>query len=77
MRLIPRCTKRMQITTRQLDLESLNIQGDVRRIDCMENHFITVTLNNEIIDINNMCRDRLENTWREVNCEGEKSFGRY
>ncbi|XP_025075528.1 soluble lamin-associated protein of 75 kDa-like isoform X2 [Pogonomyrmex barbatus] len=57
----------------RLDLWSLNIQGDVSRLDCIDgNHFIAVTLNDKIIDINDTYCDRLEDGWREVQTDRDK-----
>jgi len=51
----------------------LNIQGDVRRIDCLDgDHFIAVTLNDEIIDVDDACCDRLDDEWREVQTDRDK-----
>jgi len=51
----------------------LNIQGDVRRIDCIDgDHFIAVTLNDEIIDVDDACCDRLDDEWREVQTDRDK-----
>jgi len=51
----------------------LNIQGDVRRIDCIDgDHFIAVTLNDEIIDVDDACCDRLDDEWREGQTDRDK-----
>jgi len=44
----------------------LNIHGDVYRVDCDSDHFIAVTLNNEIIDINDTYSDRFQDKWQEA-----------
>jgi hypothetical protein len=45
----------------------LSIHGDVYRVDCVDSdHFIAVTLNDEIIDINNTYSDRFQDKWQEV-----------
>lgn len=57
----------------QLDLRSLNIQGDVRRVDCIDgNHFVNVMLNDEIIDINEIFSDRLVDEWQLVQTDRDK-----
>lgn len=51
----------------------MNIQGDVRRVDCIDgDHFIAVTLNDEIIDVNGTCCNRLDDGWREVQTDRDK-----
>lgn len=51
----------------------MNIQGDVRRIDCVDgDHFVSVTLNNEIIDVDAAYCDRLDDEWREVQTDRDK-----
>ncbi|XP_024892450.1 soluble lamin-associated protein of 75 kDa-like [Temnothorax curvispinosus] len=72
-RLIRRCGKCAQTRTIQLDLRSLNIQGDVRRVDCVDgDHFVAITLNDEIIDVNDTYCDRLDDEWREVRADRDK-----
>jgi len=62
-----RCAKHVGIRTARIDLRSLNIHGDVYRVDCVDSdHFIAATLNNEIIDINNTYSDRFEDKWQEA-----------
>lgn len=57
----------------RVDLRSLDIQGDVRRIDCIDgDHFIDVTLNDEAIDVNDTYDDQAENGWREVRTNRDK-----
>lgn len=57
----------------QLDLRNLNIQDDVRRIDCIDgDHFIGVMLNAEIIDVNNIYSDRLVDEWQQVQTDRDK-----
>jgi len=71
--LIHRCAKRVQTRTIQLDLWSLNIQDDVRRVDCVDgNHFIAITLKNKLIDVNDTYSDRLEDGWREIQTDRDK-----
>lgn len=51
----------------------MNIQGDVRRIDCVDgDHFVAITLNDEIIDVNGAYCDRLDDEWREVQTDHDK-----
>lgn len=51
----------------------LNIQGNVRRIDCIDcKHFVAIMLNGEAIDVNNSYGDRLENRWLEVQTDRDK-----
>lgn len=51
----------------------MNIQGDVHRVDCLDgDHFITVTLNDDIIDVNDTYYDRLDDKWREVQTDRDK-----
>ncbi|XP_011328998.1 protein FAM169B isoform X2 [Ooceraea biroi] len=70
----PRCAERVRIRTTRLDLRSgLNIHDDVGRVDCADgNHFIAVTLNDEIIDVDDICSDRLEDKWREAQTDRDK-----
>ncbi|XP_012232893.2 soluble lamin-associated protein of 75 kDa-like [Linepithema humile] len=68
-----RCAKRVQTRIIQLDLWSLNIQDDVRRVDCIDgDHFVAITLKNKIIDVNDTYSDRLEDGWREVQTDRDK-----
>ncbi|XP_012535264.1 soluble lamin-associated protein of 75 kDa-like isoform X2 [Monomorium pharaonis] len=68
-----RCGKCVRTKAIQLDLQSLNIQGDVCRVDCVDgDHFIAITLNNEIIDVNDTCFDRLDDGWRDVQTDRDK-----
>lgn len=42
-------------------------------MDCVDgNHFIAVTLNDEIIDVNDSYCDRLDDEWREVQTDRDK-----
>lgn len=58
----------------RLDLRTLDVQSDVRRVDCIDgDHFIDVTLNNEVIDVDDTYDDdRAENGWREVRTDRDK-----
>lgn len=68
-----RCRKCVRTRVTRLDLWSLNIQGDVCLVDCIDgDHFIAVTLNDEIIDVNDTCRDRLDDGWREIQTDRDK-----
>ncbi|XP_032671691.1 soluble lamin-associated protein of 75 kDa-like isoform X2 [Odontomachus brunneus] len=73
MMLCSRCAQHVRITVTRVDLQPLDIQGDVRRIDCIDGgHFINVTLNDEAIDVNDTYDDQAENGWREVKTDRDK-----
>ncbi|KAL0134876.1 hypothetical protein PUN28_001571 [Cardiocondyla obscurior] len=68
-----RCRRYVQTKSVRLDLPSLNIQGDVCRIDCVDgDHFVAVTLNDEVIDVDRVYYDRLDDEWREVQTNRDK-----
>lgn len=58
----------------RLDLRTLDVQGDVRRVDCVDgHHFINVILNDEVIDVSDTYDDDREgNGWREVRTDRDK-----
>lgn len=71
--MIRRCAKRVQTRTVQLDLRSLNIQGDVCRVDCIDgDHLVAVTLKNTVVDVDDTYDDRLEDGWRQVQTDRDK-----
>ncbi|XP_014475951.1 PREDICTED: soluble lamin-associated protein of 75 kDa-like, partial [Dinoponera quadriceps] len=68
-----RCARRVSTTVTRLDLRTLDVKGDVRRVDCADGgHFIDVTLNDEVVDVNDTHDDRTEDGWREVRTDRDK-----
>ncbi|EFN83422.1 UPF0611 protein FAM169A [Harpegnathos saltator] len=69
--LCPRCAWCVRTAVTRLDLRTLLVQSDVQRIDCVDgDHFIGVTLNGQIIDVNDSYD--AEDGWREVRTDRDK-----
>ncbi|XP_011869261.1 PREDICTED: protein FAM169B-like isoform X1 [Vollenhovia emeryi] len=67
------CGRCVRTRTIRLDLRNLNVQGDVRRVDCADgDHFVAVKLNDEIIDVDDSYCDRLDDEWRAVQTDRDK-----
>lgn len=68
-----RCVRFIQTAVTRVDLRPLDVQGDVRRVDCIDgNHFMYIILNDEIIDVNDTYEDRIENGWQKVRTGRDK-----
>lgn len=61
-----RCQDIKLICFHKLDVETLNIQGNIRRIDCKVcKNFIAITENETIINIDEII-DNSQNGWKKV-----------